>query len=83
MTSEEKDGVRLFCNIFKGMNLKEMDEWMNNHSINESNTKSDLEFEIIDDYTVEEYIKTENLVMLDDIATDSYIEKKRNKYKHS
>lgn len=80
MTEKEKDGVRSFRKIFQNMTLKEMDEWINNHNINESNAESDLEFEIIDDCNAEEYIKKENLVMLDDIATNSYIDKKRKTF---
>lgn len=76
MTEEEKDGIMLFRKIFQTMTLKEIDEWMRNDRINTAVTEYELEFDIIDDCNVDEYIKSNHLVTLDDLC--HHIEKRKS-----
>ncbi len=70
MTENEKEGIR----IFKSMSIQEIDEWMKKAESNDHVTESQLEFEVIDAYSVEEYAEANNLVPLDNLVAKSRID---------
>ena len=76
MTEEEKEGIKLFDETFRDMSLQEFYEWMRNY--NNKKCGEELEFEELD-CSIEEYIGSENLILLEDL--DNIIATKRNKYK--
>lgn len=78
MTEEEKEGIRHFDELFRNMSLHEFYEWMRNQDNDETETVSELEFEELD-CSIEEYIKSENLIVPEDLYT--IIATKRNKNK--
>lgn len=78
MSDEEKEGIKLFDEIFRNMSLHGFYEWMRNHDNDEYETVSELEFEELD-CSIEEYIESENLILLEELNT--IITNKRDKYK--